>query len=153
MKNVKNNRINKNKIINIFLKLFAIFLLATTVLMIVFFESNSSRDVNVEINTTSQEIAVTSDEDLSEITIKLKITSKEYGKKMENIPIKELKAFETKKIMLENAIFNNQTVTITNIKYIGYVTTFEEILFFIIPITGAISFLSFIFALIIGYKQ
>ncbi len=97
MKNVKYNRINKNKIINIFLKLFAIFLLATTVLMIVFFESNSSRNVNVEINTTSQELAVTSDEDLSEITIKLKITSKEYGKKMENIPIKELKAFETKK--------------------------------------------------------
>lgn len=153
MKNVKNNRINKNKILNIFLKLFAIFLLATTVLMIVFFESNSSRNVNVEINTTSQELAVTSDEDLSEITIKLNIISKEYGKKMENIPIKELKAFETKKIMLENAIFNNQTVTITNIKYIGYVTTFEEILFFIIPITGAISFLSFIFALIIGYKQ
>ncbi len=55
--------------------------------------------------------------------------------------------------MFENAIFNNQTETITNIKYIGYVTTFEEILFFIIPITGAISFLSFIFALIIGYKQ
>lgn len=153
MKNVKNNKINKNKILNIFLKLFAIFLLATTVLMIVFFESNSSRNVNVEINTTSQELAVTSDEDLSEITIKLKIISKEYGKKTENIPIKELKAFETKKIMLENAIFNNQTVTITNIKYIGYVTTFEEILFFIIPITGAISFLSFIFALIIGYKQ
>lgn len=97
MKNVKYNRINKNKIINIFLKLFAIFLLATTVLMIVFFESNSSRNVNVEINTTSQELTVTSDEDLSEITIKLKITSKEYGKKMENIPIKELKAFETKK--------------------------------------------------------
>ena len=121
--------------------------------MIVFFESNSSRNVNVEINTTSQELAVTSDEDLSEITIKLKITSKEYGKKMENIPIKELKAFETKKIMFENAIFNNQTETITNIKYIGYVTTFEEILFFIIPITGAISFLSFIFALIIEYKQ
>ena len=36
MKNIKYNRINKNKIINIFLKLFAIFLLATTVLMIVF---------------------------------------------------------------------------------------------------------------------
>lgn len=153
MSNLKNRRINKSKLINSFLKLFAIFLLITTILMIVFFESNSSRKVNVEINNTAHEMCVTTNEDLSEITVNLKLTTKENGKKMENITISDLKKFEKQKIMLDKVLFSNNSESITNIKYIGYVTCIEKILLFIIPITGAISFLSFIFALIIGYKQ
>ena len=80
----------------------AILFSASLVFTIYSIISMSSRHVITDVDTKTRELTLTSDKNIPVINIELKINTKEFGTKTENISVKELKAYETKKNCSQN---------------------------------------------------
>lgn len=143
-----NTKKTKQELFFIFMCVFSIFTIACLMSTITFIASSNSRKVNIDIDNKTQELSITSDKNIPEISIELKIKTKEFGTKTENIIVKELKAYETKKLVPETQLLSSKNVTIEDIKCSGTILPFEDSMLFILKISGAIAIISFVIALI-----
>lgn len=148
-----NTKKTKQELFFIFMCVFSIFTIACLMSTITFIASSNSRKVNIDIDNKTQELSITSDKNIPEISIELKIKTKEFGTKTENIIVKELKAYETKKLVPETQLLSSKNVTIEDIKCSGTILPFEDSMLFILKISGAIAIISFVIALIFSYKR
>lgn len=148
-----NTKKTKQELFFIFMCVFSIFTIACLMSTITFIASSNSRKVNIDIDNKTQELSITSDKNIPEISIELKIKTKEFGTKTENIIVKELKAYETKKLVPETQLLSSKNVTIEDIKCSGTILPFEDSMLFILTISGAIAIISFVIALIFSYKR
>lgn len=143
-----NTKKTKQELFFIFMCVFSIFTIVCLMSTITFIASSNSRKVNIDIDNKTQELSITSDKNIPEISIELKIKTKEFGTKTENIIVKELKAYETKKLVPETQLLSSKNVTIEDIKCSGTILPFEDSMLFILIISGAIAIISFVIALI-----
>lgn len=148
-----NTKKTKQELFFIFMCVFSIFTIVCLMSTFTFIASSNSRKVNIDIDNKTQELSITSDKNIPEISIELKIKTKEFGTKTENIIVKELKAYETKKLVPETQLLSSKNVTIEDIKCSGTILPFEDSMLFILTISGAIAIISFVIALIFSYKR
>ena len=148
-----NTKKTKQELFFIFMCVFSIFTIACLMSTFTFIASSNSRKVNIDIDNKTQELSITSDKNIPEISIELKIKTKEFGTKTQNIIVKELKAYETKKLVPETQLLSSKNVTIEDIKCSGTILPFEDSMLFILTISGAIAIISFVIALIFSYKR
>lgn len=143
-----NTKKTKQELFFIFMCVFSVFTIVCLMSTFTFIASSNSRKVNIDIDNKTQELSITSDKNIPEISIELKIKTKEFGTKTENIIVKELKAYETKKLVPETQLLSSKNVTIEDIKCSGTILPFEDSMLFILKISGAIAIISFVIALI-----